>query len=66
MPAVAFDIDAPNAIDLLETLSENLQATVAASPEWQTRIKTASREREPGSDDERGNPFADMADDVAF
>lgn len=55
---VTFDIDAANAPDLLETLSENLQATIAASPEWAARVK-ASREREPGSDDE-------PLDDIAF
>lgn len=57
-PPVTFDIDAANAPDLLETLSENLQATIAASPEWAARVK-ASREREPGSDDE-------PLDDIAF
>lgn len=56
---VTFDIDAANAPDVIETLSENLQATIAASPEWAARVK-AAREREPGEDDE---PFGD---DVAF
>ncbi len=57
-PPVTFDIDAANAPDLIETLSENLQATIAASPEWAARLK-AGREREPGSDDE-------PLDDIAF
>lgn len=56
---VTFDIDAANAPDVIETLSENLQATIAASPEWAARVK-AGRERDPGEDDE---PFGD---DVAF
>jgi hypothetical protein len=63
-PAVCFDIDSADAPDVLETLSDNLAATITASPEWKARIK-ASREREPGSDDEPGNPFADL-DDIAF
>ena len=48
---VTFDIDAPNAPDVLETLSDNLQATITASPEWLARLKAAPQEREPGSDD---------------
>lgn len=66
-PAVCFDIDAEDAPDILETLSDNLAATITASPEWKARIKAAnaSRERVPGEDDERGNPFADL-EDVAF
>jgi hypothetical protein len=60
-PAVCFDIDAENAPDILETLSDNLAATITASPEWKARIKAASREREPGSDDEPG-----LDDDIAF
>ena len=60
-PPVVFDIDAQNAPDVLETLSESLQATIAASPEWKARLKTlASPDREPGSDDE---PFPN---DIAF
>lgn len=54
VPPVAFDIDADNAPDVLETLSENLQATITASPEWQTRIKSA------------GDAFAGLDDDVVF
>jgi hypothetical protein len=60
-PAVIFDIDAPNAPDVLEMLSDNLANTITESPEWKARIKAASREREPGSDDEPG-----FDDDVAF
>lgn len=37
-PGVIFDIDADDAQAVFETLSENLQATIAASPEWQARI----------------------------
>lgn len=37
-PGVVFDIDADDAPAILETLSENLQSTIAASPEWQTRV----------------------------
>lgn len=37
-PGVIFDIDAPDAPSVIETLSESLQATIAASPEWQDRI----------------------------
>ena len=37
-PGVIFDIDAPDALAVIETLSDNLQATIAASPEWQERI----------------------------
>lgn len=37
-PGVVFDIDADDAPEVLETLSDNLQATIAASPEWQARI----------------------------
>lgn len=35
---MVFDIDAADAPEVIETLSENLQATIAASPEWQERI----------------------------
>jgi hypothetical protein len=37
-PGVIFDIDAPDAPSVIETLSEGLQETIAASPEWQARI----------------------------
>lgn len=37
-PAVLFDIDDPDAPDTLETLSEGLQNTITASPEWKARI----------------------------
>lgn len=37
-PAVLFDIDEPDASDTLETLSDGLQATITASPEWQARL----------------------------
>jgi len=36
-PAVLFDIDDPDASDTLETLSDGLQATITASPEWKAR-----------------------------
>lgn len=52
-PAVLFDIDDPDAPDWLATLSEGLQATITASPEWQARIKAA-------------NTPAANEDDVAF
>lgn len=37
-PAVLFDIDEPDASDTLEGLSEGLQATITASPEWKARL----------------------------
>ena len=37
-PAVLFDIDEPDAPDTLEGLSEGLQATITASPEWKSRV----------------------------
>lgn len=37
-PAVLFDIDEPDAADTLETLSEGLQNTITASPEWKARL----------------------------
>lgn len=40
-PGVVFDIDAPDAPSVIETLSEGLQETIAASPEWQARIAKA-------------------------
>jgi hypothetical protein len=59
-PGVAFDIDAADAPAILETLSDNLQATIAASPEWQDRI--AKGEAAPstvgaGVDLDDGIPF---------
>lgn len=48
-----FDIDDPGAPEVLENLSEGLQATITASPEWQARL---NRHREEGHD-----PFADDA-----
>lgn len=36
--AVLFDIDDPDASDTLETLSEGLQNTITASPEWKARL----------------------------
>lgn len=54
---VAFDIDAPDAPDLIESLSDNLQATIAASPEWQARVSGARGADAPAFDD---------LEDVAF
>lgn len=51
-PAVVFDIDAGNAVDVLETLSDNLQTTIAASPEWQARIKRGEAESAAPFDDD--------------
>jgi hypothetical protein len=60
---VLFDIDAPNAPDILELLSDSLANTVKQSPEWQARLKAAnaSRDNNSSSDDEPG-----FDDDVAF
>lgn len=56
-PPVVFDIDAPDidaAHALLDTLSEGLQATIAASPEWQARLSKANFETDAatGNDDD--------------
>lgn len=62
-PPVVFDLDAANAPNVLEALSDNLQATITTSPEWRARLKTMSAAapgREPGSDDELPD------DDVPF
>lgn len=64
-PAIVFDIDAANAPDVLETLSDNLQATIMLSPEWQARMKTGNppRAREHGEGDEA---FSTLSDDVPW
>lgn len=56
-PPVVFDIDAEDvdaAHALLDTLSESLQATIAASPEWQARLDKANFETDAatGNDDD--------------
>jgi len=56
-----FDLGAPD-WSVFDALSEKMQGTILMSPEGQAAIK-ASREREPGSDDE---PFPLGDDDVAF
>jgi hypothetical protein len=61
-PPLAFDIDAPDAPEILETLSENLQATICGSPEWQARIK---QQGQPAPAAPAG-PFADFDDDIPF
>ncbi len=59
-PPVCFDIDDDSAPDVLETLSDGLQATITASPEWKARLKALSAA--PGA----GDAFAGFDDDVAF
>ena len=48
--------------EILETLSENLQATICGSPEWQARIK---QQGQPAPATPAG-PFDDFDDDVPF
>lgn len=48
-PATLFDLDAPDAEAVLETLSESLQAVITASPEWRARL-ARERDRMPGED----------------
>jgi hypothetical protein len=57
-PAVLFDIDEAGAPDVLAELSEGLQATITASPEWKARL-AAMDEAAAGSS-------ASAFDDVAF
>lgn len=59
-PGVIFDIDAPDAPSAIEGLSDNLQATIAASPEWQDRI--AKGEATPPA----AGSLADLDDDIPF
>lgn len=56
-PAVLFDIDDPDAADTLETLSEGLQATITASPEWKARLAALG---------EAAGAGAGFDDDLAF
>jgi hypothetical protein len=56
-PPVVFDIDAADAPAILETLSDNLQETIAGSPEWQARIATGR---------ETASAAATLDDDLAF
>lgn len=60
-PGVIFDIDAPDAPSVIETLSDGLQATIAASPEWQDRI--AKGEASPST---VGAGFDADDDDIPF
>ena len=62
-PGVIFDIDAPDAPGILETLSENLQETICASPEWQARVKQLAQ---PAPASPPAGPFADFDDDIPF
>jgi hypothetical protein len=55
---VVFDIDAPEAVAILETLSDSLVATIEASPEWQSKVKALGA---GGGLDTTG-----LDDDVAF
>ena len=56
-PPVTFDIDAPDAVEVLETLSDSLVATIEAAPEWQARVRALGA----------GGGFdATGLDDVAF
>lgn len=63
---IAFDIDADDAPAILETLSEGMQATIAASPEWQERIDKANAPHSPGAEPSPLSAFADFDDDVPF
>jgi hypothetical protein len=52
-----FYIDKPD-MELFETFSNNLQAKIAKSPEWQTRGKPTEHSK--------GSGFDDMVDDMPF
>ena len=60
-PPLAFDIDAPDAPAILGTLSDGLQATITASPEWQSRMTHGETPPPTG-----GDAFADFPDDLVF
>ena len=64
---MAFDIDADDAPAILETLSEGLQATITASPEWQERISKSNAPHSPGADPAPlAASLADFEDDIPF
>jgi hypothetical protein len=51
-PAVLFDIDDPDALDTLEGLSDNLQSTITASPEWKARVASLAAAAAGAADDD--------------
>lgn len=57
---VVFDIDDPETHPALYELSDNLQATIEQSPEWQAHAGGEAK-REPS-----GEAFADLTDDIPF
>jgi hypothetical protein len=64
---LTFDIDAADAPAILETLSEGLQATICASPEWQERIAKSTAPHSPGADPAPlAASMADFEDDIPF
>jgi hypothetical protein len=63
---LAFDIDADDAPAILESLSDNLQATICASPEWQERIAKSNAPHSPGAAPAPLSSFADLDDDIPF
>ena len=63
---LAFDIDADDAPSILESLSEGLQATICASPEWQERISKSSAPHSPGAAPAPLSAFGDLDDDIPF
>lgn len=70
---LAFDIDADDAPAILETLSEGLQATICASPEWRDRISKSNAPsrsdfvtHSPGAAPAPLSAFGDLDDDIPF
>lgn len=63
---LAFDIDADDATAILETLSEGMQATICASPEWRERIRKSDAPHSPGAAPAPLSAFAGLDDDIPF
>jgi len=57
-----FYIDKPD-MELFKTFSDNLQAKIAKSPEWQARGNSTATARKPTN---TGSGFDDMTDDIPF
>jgi hypothetical protein len=57
-----FYIDKPD-MELFQTFSDNLQAKIARSPEWQARGNSTAPARHPTN---TGSGFDDMTDDIPF